>query len=342
MAAGAPPMGGDVGDPVIDEGGGGAPRPLVFIHDAAIDDFIATLLIEAMPGVDLLGVVIANADCVPEPAMAVASRVHQLMGRGDLPLGLSAARGWNPFPWQYREDSVRLGGIACLAPFKPAVPAPPPSGDELLATLLRAAVAAERPLDILLTTGFTPLTQVLAAEPGLQAGIGRIAWMGGALDVAGNLDPKTVSPAVANSVAEWNVFWDPFAAETALAALPGLAVFPLDVTNKAALTPNFMARLQAQAATYSFSRFAFEAYGLVSNEPFYDMWDVTAAVWLDAPQLFAAPRRTPLEVVQWGFEQGWMRAPAAPGGRPEHDVYLDFADQAGFYDYVAGRLARSA
>jgi purine nucleosidase len=46
-------------------------------------------------------------------------------------------------------------------------------------------------------------------------------------------------------------------------------------------------------------------------------------------------------VVQWGYEQGWMQ-PAPDSGRPAHDVYLSFADQAGFYAYVAAQLARSA
>src|SRR5436190_11313625 len=104
----------------------GAPSPLVFIHDAAIDDFVATLLIEAMPGFDLKGVVITNADCIPEAGIAVASSVNQFMGRPDLPLGLSKARGWNPFPWPYRADCVRLAGIPSLKPFPPSVSTPPP------------------------------------------------------------------------------------------------------------------------------------------------------------------------------------------------------------------------
>jgi hypothetical protein len=48
-----------------------APVSLVFIHDAAIDDFVATLVLEAMPGFDLKGVVIAGADCIPQPGMEV-------------------------------------------------------------------------------------------------------------------------------------------------------------------------------------------------------------------------------------------------------------------------------
>jgi purine nucleosidase len=85
-------------------------RPVVFIHDAAIDDFIATMLLVSMPNVDLKGIVIANADCIPQPSIDAASRLQQFIGRPDIPLALSEARGWNPFPWPYRSDCVRFGG----------------------------------------------------------------------------------------------------------------------------------------------------------------------------------------------------------------------------------------
>jgi len=316
-------------------------QPVVFIHDAAIDDFVAALLLQAMPGVDLQGVVIANADCVPGPGMDVASQVNQFMGRPDLPLGLSSARGWNAFPWEYREDCIALAAIPSLAPFKSTVPDEPPSGDALLIQLLEAAVAASRPLTVLLTTGSTPLTQVIDARPDLAAGVGNVVWMGGALNVPGNLDPGTIGKEVANAHAEWNVFWDPFAADSMLARFGGVAVFPLDISDNEPISAEFMAQLEAQGAQHSFSQFAWEAYGLTASQPYYRMWDVTTAVWLGAPQLYAAPQRTALQVQQWGFEQGWMTA--SPGsGRPEQDVYLSMADQTGFYDYVAEQLARSA
>lgn len=321
--------------------GAGGPESLVFIHDAAIDDFVATLLIEAMPDVALKGVVIVNADCIAEPGIEVAARVNAFMGRPDLPLGLSAARGYNAFPWEYRSDCVRLGEIDCLKPYQADLPTPPPDGDALLAQLLEEAIAAGEKLSVLLTTGFTTLTDLLAARPELAQGVGRIAWMGGALDADGNLDPKTVPASIANKHAEWNVFWDPFAADRGLAELPAMAVFPLDITDDSKITAAFMATLEAQAEQWSFSRFAWEAYTLVSDEPFYDMWDVTAALWFDAPQLFAAPETTALRVVQWGFEQGWMQR-AECSARPAHDVYLRLAEAQAFYDYLTERLARSA
>jgi purine nucleosidase len=317
-------------------------KPLVFIHDAAIDDFVATLLIEAMPGYDLKGVVIVNADCVPLPGLEVAARVNAFMGRPDLPVGLSDARGWNPFPWEYRSDCLRLAQIPSLAPFAANLPSPPPSGDELLERILDEAKAAGTPLTVLLTTGFTALTQVLARRPELLGSVGQVAWMGGALKVGGNLDPATIPPQVANPYAEWNVFWDPFAADDALGLLPGIAVFPLDITDTAKVAKTMTDKLLSQAAEHSFSQFAYEAYSLVSNEPFYDMWNVATTVWLDAPKLYSKPQTTALEVVRWGGDQGWMKAAPAAGRRPQHDVYLTFADLPGFYDYVTNGLARSA
>lgn len=314
--------------------------PVLFIHDAAIDDFIATMLLVAMPNIDLKGIVVANADCIPQPGIDAANRLQQFIGRPDIPLALSEARGWNAFPWPYRSDCVRFGKLPILAPYRSTVPTPPPSGNQLVTKLLEQALSTRDKLTILLTTGFTPLTDVIRLRPELCAAIDRVVWMGGAINVPGNLDPSTISPAVANKHAEWNVFWDPFAADQALATLPKMAVFPLDITNNEPVSKPFMATLQAQGAQYSWSQFAYEAYLLVANEPFYDMWDVVATAWLGAPQLFSPPTETALQVQQWGFEQGWM-TPAPGSGRPEHDVYLSFADKDGFYDYVAAQLARS-
>ena len=319
----------------------GRKLPVLFIHDAAIDDFIATMLLVAMPNVDLKGIVIANADCVPQPGIEAASRLQQFIGRPDIPLALSEARGWNPFPWKYREDSVRFGKLPILQPYPSTVPTPPPSGGELVAQLLQQAVATGDRLVVLLTTGFTPLTDVLRAQPHLAAGIGRLAWMGGAINVPGNLDPDTISKAVANSHAEWNVFWDPFAAQHGLDMVSEIDDFPLDITNSVPISEPFLARLQAQGKQCSFSQLAFDAYSLVSTEdPAYDMWNVCTTVFLARPDLYAAPQEMQLGVVQWGFEQGWLRQTA--GARNTQHVYLGFSNLDGFYDHVVTQLARSA
>jgi purine nucleosidase len=318
----------------------GRKLPVLFIHDAAIDDFIATMLLVAMPNVDLKGIVIADADCIPQPGIDAANRLQQFIGRPDIPLALSESRGWNAFPWEYREDCVKFGELPILKPYRSTVPTPPPSGDKLVAQLLEQAISTGHKLTILLTTGFTPLTDVIRAKPQLTAGIDRVVWMGGAINVPGNLDPKTISPAVANKHAEWNVFWDPFAAQHGLDMIGDIHDFPLDITNTAPISKPFMARLQAQGKQFSFSQLAYDAYSLVSSEPFYDMWDVCTTVFLARPDLYAPPQQMQLGVVQWGFEQGWLRPTA--GAKNTQHVYLKFSNLDGFYDYVATQLARSA
>jgi purine nucleosidase len=314
--------------------------PVLFIHDAAIDDFIATMLLVAMPHVDLKGVVITAGDCIPQYGIEAANLLQQFMGRPDIPLALSEARGWNAFPWPYRGDCVNFCKLPILRPWRSTVPIPPPSGNQLVASLLEQAVKTGDKLTVLLTTGFTPLTNVLRARPELRAGIDRVAWMGGAINVPGNLDPCVTNPVVANKHAEWNVFWDPFAAQDGLELFSGIHDFPLDITNTVPISKELMAKLAVQGQKHSFSQLAFEAYVIVINAPLYYMWNVCTTVFLARPDLYAQPQQMPLEVVQWGFEQGWMRQSAA--AKNSQNVYLSFSDLNGFYDYVAAQLARSA
>jgi len=324
----------------VSRASGEAKTPVVLIHDAAIDEFISTMLLTVMPGIDLLGIVIVNADCLEAPALAAASKLQQFLGRADIPVALSRARAWNAFPWEYRGDCVTFGNIAGLQPFTPRVTTPPPDGEELLATLLSRAIEAKNPLTLLMTGPMTPLTEVLRGEPRLAGGIGKIVWMGGAINVPGNLDPQTLNPAVANTHAEWNAFWDPFAVHEMFQSYSGMHMFPLDISNSAPVDASFLTALQTQGKTCSYSQLAFEAYSLVVNEPFYRLWDVTATCWLTRPDLYTPSQALPLSIETWGFNQGWIQAVANDSAKSQN-VFFSFADQPGFYQYVLQLLATS-
>jgi purine nucleosidase len=316
--------------------------PVVLLHDAAVDEYMVTVLLTVMPNIDLRGIVIVNADCIAEPAMDAASKLQQFLGREDIPLALSRARGWNPFPWPYRSDCVAFGQIPSLQPYKSKVTTPPPSGEALLTQLLEHALAAGSPLTVLNTGPMTPLTDVLQADFRLIEGIEKVVWMGGAINVPGNLDPKTVPPVVANTHAEWNAFWDPYAVDFAFRWFQGINIFPLDITNNTPLTKDFMSALQQQGAKYRYSQLAYEAYGIVAAEPFYDMWDVTAACWLTNPALYASPTLMGLGIETWGFEQGWIRTTLGPNpkARNAQNVFLSFQNKPGFYSYVLSLLQK--
>jgi len=315
------------------------PVPVIFNHSAAIDDFVATALLLSMPNVELKGIVVTNADCVADPAMEVSWMVHQFFGLEHIPLTLSNARGWNAFPWEYRSDCIRMAGIDILKPFSKNVQWPPyPSGEDMLVDLLRAAIRDQRPVKILATGPITAVTNVVKADKSLLAGIGEIIWMGGAIDVPGNLDPKSIPLQIANTHAEWNAFWDPTAVADMFELFSKVRIFPLDITDKARITPGFIASLKAQQQ-YPYSDFVYQAYALVTDEPFYEMWNTCATTYLAGrDDIFAPPELAVLSMEQYGFEQGWIQRSAGKGSQQE--IYLDLASPQNFYDYILQQLKK--
>lgn len=324
-------------------------KRVVQIHDAAIDEYMSTLMLTTMDSVQLDGIVVVNADCIYGPAMTAAWRIQQYIEQSDIPLTLSGARGINPFPWAYRGDCIKQASVDSLFRMGDGPFPPYPDGDEWLLQYLEQVHEAGDTVTLLVLCPMTPIEELLKRLqhdcPHLLDVIDGLLWMGGAIHVKGNLDPATFSEG--NDFAEWNVFWDPPAAEWVLknATFP-ITMFPLDVTNDAAITTEFMNSLADQAAAHdgsspNYSQLAHESYAIVSAESFYDMWDVVATVYLTRPELFTAPTPMTLRVEEYGPKQGGIFYPADDGRRAV-DVILEFADQAGFYDYVLQQFATGA
>lgn len=314
---------------------------VILAHDAAIDEYMSQVLLTTMPGINLLGAVIVNADCIDSAAMQTAWQIMSYIDRTDIPMGLSSARGWNPFPWQYRSDCVRESAITCLKNFPPNPSWPPfPDGDALLQSLMEKAPG---PVTLLVTCPFTPIMNLLQQSPELGSKIEQIIWMGGAINVPGNLDPTTVPTPPWNNCAEWNAFWDAMSVDWVFknTTCP-IIQFPLDMTNKAAITKGFMETLAAQAAQGSrYSLLAYESYKLVSAESFYDMWDVVTTCWLANQGFFEPPTTMNLAIdATLDSTQGCIK-PATTGGRAVQ-VVLNFSatGQQAFYDYVAAQFNR--
>lgn len=311
---------------------------VVQIHDAAIDEYMATILATTMEDVTLDGIVIVNADCIYGPAMDAGWRIQQFIDRTDIPLSLSSVRGLNPFPWPYRGDCIKQGRVAALAGYGPHPDWPPyPDGDAWLERYLDDVSDGEQ-VTLLCLCPASPIAELFVRRPDLKAKVEHMIWMGGAINVAGNLDPTTLP--VANVYAEWNVFWDPPAGQWLLenTEFP-ITVFPLDITDSVPLTSDFMGRLLVQGKTHRYSDLASQSWGLVSAEPFYDMWDVVTTCYLTHPEFFSAPTPMQLRVATEGDKEGALLPD--PGATREVDVVLSLADRDAYYDYVLAQFARS-
>jgi purine nucleosidase len=311
---------------------------VIQIQDAAIDEYMSTVLLTTMEDVNLLGNIIVNADSIAAPAMQTAWKIQSYIGRTDIPIGLSGSRGLNPFPWSYRSDCVNEGKIGVLKPIADNPQWPPfPDGDQLLLQLLKDA---EDPVTLLVTSPMTPLSNLLSANPSLVSKIEQVVWMGGAIKVNGNLDPATVPNPPWNNCAEWNAFWDPMSVDWIFknTSFP-IIVFPLDMTNPAAITTSFLTSLANQSGKYKLSALGFESYLLVGWETFYDMWDVVTTCYLTRPDLFKAPTRMSLGIdTEFDDHQGCISKKKK--GRAA-DVVFNFSDDgSAFYEYVLGQFKR--
>jgi purine nucleosidase len=314
---------------------------VLFVHDAAIDEYMAALLLTTMGEVEYLGSVIMNADCIYNYAMNAQWKIqeHLKIDQRQNPILLSRARQWNPFPWEYRGDCIKENNIDCLKGLdnNPAWPAYP-DGDEFIIRQLQEALDCGEQITLLINCPMTPLHNILQEQPALAGAISRLIWMGGAVFVGGNLDPTTIPAEVANPKAEWNAFCDPYAIDWVFKNTDfPITLFPLDVTNQAAITTGFMANLAFQGRKYPYSELAWQSYEIVASESFYDMWDVVTTCYIPHPEFFAAPSPLKLSIVTDDYWQGTLFEDNE--GRAV-DVVLDLVDAKGFYGYVLAQFRR--
>ncbi|MEU8384714.1 nucleoside hydrolase [Streptosporangium sp. NPDC048865] len=207
-------------------------RHVLFDHDGAPDDLLALLLLTHYENVDLRGVAVTPADCLPEPALSATRKILALVGR-DVPTALGVLPGRNPFPLAWRIDALRADALPVLNQRGHVVPAgDAPPAHEQLATWLEQAPG---PVTVLATGPLTNLAWCLEHHPRLAERIEEIVFMGGALDVAGNVHQPGH-----DGTGEWNVYWDPDAVKRVFDSDVPITMFPLDVTNRVPVTTGFV------------------------------------------------------------------------------------------------------
>ncbi|RIA90067.1 Inosine/uridine-preferring nucleoside hydrolase domain-containing protein [Glomus cerebriforme] len=131
---------------------------------------------------------------------------------------------------------------------------------------------------IIATGPVTNIATFLRAFPTYTKRIEKIVWMGGAIDVPGNL--FTVPN---NTRAEFNVYLDCVAAQELLASDLNILLVPLDFTNKTPLNPGFFDKLSKLTSFYG--KFTYKllstarAASFGSDSAFYNayfLWDPKA------------------------------------------------------------------
>ncbi|MBD2578994.1 nucleoside hydrolase [Oscillatoria sp. FACHB-1406] len=298
-------------------------------QDGAIDDFLATILLMTMEQFQPLGVIVTPADCYIESALQVTRKILDLMQRTDIPVVESRVRGINPFPSVYRRDCITIDHFPILNQQETIeTPLARLSGAKFMVKVLEES---SEPVSLIVTGPLTTLAEAIAVAPHIEPKIERLVWMGGALEVPGNVE-KNFAPEHDGS-AEWNAFWDPLAVDRVWKTQIPIFICPLDITNTVPVTSEFIHKL-AKQRHHPISELAGLCYALALPQNYY-CWDVLATAYLARPELYRLEEYE-TEIVTAGRSQGQVKV--RPGGRPVRVVRS--VDREAFYDYLLEQWAR--
>jgi purine nucleosidase len=313
--------------------------PYLIDCDTGIDDALALLYACASPEIELVAVTCVAGNVAARQVAENTLAVLELAGRPDVEVALGRevplARPLETAP---ETHGPRGRGYADLS-----APTRPLSQRHAVDVILDAASRHAGELTVVTLGPLTNLAMAVLREADLP---GRIRWvlMGGSYRSAGNTAPTT----------EWNMHVDPEAAAIALGAfrLPGRrpVALGLDVTERAKLTPDHLARLKASAPDSAVVRFVDEALRFYME--FHSRYDGFYGAFVHDPLALAAaidPSLIRTEGVAVEVELGgrlttgetvtdWRRV---WGREPNVEVAVE-ADIPRFFDRLIERLAALA
>ncbi len=298
-------------------------------HDGGVDDYLATMLLMTMDQIELLGVIVTPADCYVQPAVSATRKILDLMSGSHIPVAESQVRGINPFPYLYRRDSFVVDHLPILNQNDTIrTPLVAESGEDFMVQVLREA---PKPVTLMVTGPLTTVATALKIAPEIETKIAKIVWMGGALNVPGNVE-KNWEPGQDGS-AEWNVYWDAISAAQVWQTQIEIIMCPLDITNNVPVTSEFVQKIGRQRH-YPISDLAGQCYALVIPQDYY-AWDVLATAYLGNPDAYQL-REWETEIITSGSSQG--RTKVVSGGRK---IYaMDQVDKEWFYSYILQQWSR--
>jgi purine nucleosidase len=307
-------------------------KPLIFDHDGAVDDLLSLLLLLTMDHIQLEAVSITPADCYPENAIETTYKLLTLAGKPDIDIGVGNYYGINAFPAEWRAKPKVLNALPALINIDTSLQGEIKDSVDLL---LQTIKSSSQLVTILLTGPCSNLVFAIEQDRSILQNIAEVIWMGGAVDVPGNV--RTYNH---DGSAEWNVFWDPVSAHKLLTYQLPLVLIPLDVTNLVPVSMSFLQILALQS-NYPLSNLASQFWAITidtipSYEYTYFMWDILATSYLGIPDAFVI-ENVELEIHPNGHYAGQTYR------KPGSGKWVQMATSVNkerFYQYVFQQLKR--
>ncbi|MGT2775176.1 nucleoside hydrolase [Streptococcus hyovaginalis] len=305
-------------------------RKVYLNHDGGVDDLVSLYLLLKMEDVELVGVGVIEADCYLLPAVEASKKIIQKFGSKkdqQLRVASSDSRPVHPFPKEWRMHAFTVDALPILNEHKPitVVDAPVKAHEDLVEVLM----ASDELVDLVFVGPLTDLARALDLEPRIEEKIGKLYWMGGTF-----LDHGNIEEPEHDGTAEWNVFWDPYAAKRVWDSSIKIELVALESTRMVPLTPDVRDRW-AQVRQHEGVDFLGQCYAIVPplthfvTNSTYFLWDVLTTASFGKEDLVKR-EVVPSDVVTTGASKG--RTIRVEGGRPVDLVY--HVDRDAFFDYI--------
>lgn len=301
--------------------------------DPGQDDAVAILLALASPDEIELAAITTVAGNVGLPLTTRnALRMLALVGRQDIPVYAGCPRPiLRPLETaEYVHGKSGLDGADLPEPASAV--APGHAVDVIVDEIMR------QPAGTVTLCPIGPLTNVALAivkQPEIATRLKEVVLMGGSMEL-GNV----------TAAAEFNIYVDPHAARIVFESGAPIVMLGLDVTHKALVTDERLARIKAIGTPVSeasaglldfFNRYDKERYHI----PGAPLHDPCVIAYLLRPELFRGQRRR-VEVETEGTHTSgrtvvdwWQRSP-----RPANALVINDVDDEGFFALLTERLAR--
>ncbi|WP_170237499.1 nucleoside hydrolase [Streptococcus hyovaginalis] len=305
-------------------------RKVYLNHDGGVDDLVSLYLLLKMEDVELVGVGVIEADCYLLPAVEASKKIIQKFGSKkdqQLRVASSDSRPVHPFPKEWRMHAFTVDALPILNEHKPitVADAPVKAHEDLVEVLM----ASDELVDLVFVGPLTDLARALDLEPRIEEKIGKLYWMGGTF-----LDHGNIEEPEHDGTAEWNVFWDPYAANRVWDSSIKIELVALESTRMVPLTPDVRDRW-AQGRQHEGVDFLGQCYAIVPplthfvTNSTYFLWDVLTTASFGKEDLVKR-EVVPSDVVTTGASKG--RTIRVEGGRPVDLVY--HVDRDAFFDYI--------
>lgn len=288
-------------------------RHLIIDHDAGVDDLAAIAIAHLSKQFSIDAITICPADSFKKPAIQITVGLVKFLGIKSVHIAASDNEGINLFPEKWRNDSTRMAKIPELVLeqkdyFRFGYSEMPAA--EKLVELLSRTIQYE----ILATGPLSNIADALKIDPTISKNIKTIHFMGGALNVHGNVEASGHDIS-----AEWNVYNNPKALDVVLKSGVPLVMVSLDSTNKVPVTKEFMQSLKKQD-DFMVSRLLHQIWSVIATQiessnyqKTYFFWDTLAAAVAANPNL-AQLKNESIQVVLSGQSEG--RTLSDPMGYP--------------------------